>query len=399
MLKRAVETFPRAGGLRPAIEALPASLIRRVANADIGNKDIIALWFGEPDAPTPEFICAAAARALAAGDTFYQPNRGISELRQVLAAYMNRLYRTEFTSDHVTVSSSGMHGLVLVMQALLDHGDVVVATTPAWPNLAALPKIMGGEVRAVPLTPAPDGWQLDLDRLFEACDRRTRVIFLNSPNNPTGWLMSAAEQRAVLEFARSRGLWIVSDEVYARIVYDRPVAPSFLELVDPEDRVVVVNSFSKSWAMTGWRLGWVTAPGWFGPVLEKLNEYNIGGPPGFIQQAGVVAVREGDGFVEATVERYRAARDLTVERLSRMPRVQLPWPQAAFYAFFQIEGMRDSLAFAQALLREAGVGVAPGAAFGPGGEGHLRVCFAASAPALNDAYDRLERFLSGRMPG
>ena len=210
-------------------------------------------------------------RALAAGDTFYQPNPGIHELRAALADYMNGLYGTRLAAENVIVSASAMNALMLVMQALVDPGDVVVTTTPSWPNLPALPQILSGQVRSVPLTPGNRGWRLDLDRLLDACDARTRVIFLNSPNNPTGWMMSAEQQRDVLAFARRRGIWIVSDEVYARIVYDRPHAPSFLEQAEPEDRVIVVNSFSKTWSMTGWRLGWITAPAALGAVLRDAD--------------------------------------------------------------------------------------------------------------------------------
>ena len=258
----------------------------------------------------------------------------------------------------------------------------MVTTTPAWPNLPAVPLILNGQIRSVPLTPGNAGWRLDLDRLFAACDRRTRVIFLNSPNNPTGWMMSAEEQAAVLAFARARGLWIVSDEVYARIVYDRPVAPSFLEQAEPEDRVIVVNSFSKSWAMTGWRLGWITLPANLGLTFEMLTEYNIAGPAGFIQRAGVVAVEDGEPFVHEIVARYRAARDLVLERIGSLPRLSLAPPAAAFYAFMRVDGLTDSLAFAKDLLAATGVGLAPGVAFGAGGEGHFRLCFASILPTL-----------------
>jgi aspartate/methionine/tyrosine aminotransferase len=396
MIEPARDLPERSSGLRAAIEALPASLIREVANAGIGHEDVIPLWFGEPDVPTPKFICDAAAEALAAGDTFYQPNAGILPLREALADYMSRLYGTTLVPDNVIVSASAMNALMLVMQALVDPGDVVVTTTPAWPNLPAVPEILSGAIRPVPLTPGNAGWRLDLDRLLDACDARTKVIFLNSPNNPTGWMMTSEQQREVLAFARQRGIWIVSDEVYARIVYDRKVAPSFLEISQPEDRVIVVNSFSKNWAMTGWRLGWITAPKGLLETFEKLTEFNIAGPPGFIQRAGVVAVRDGEPFVEQTVARLGQARDLTVERLSSMSGIILPRPDAAFYAFFGVEGMSDTVGFARRLVREAGVGLAPGEAFGPGGEGRLRLCFAASLPTLERAFDRLETFMRCR---
>ena len=382
--------------LRPSIAALPASQIREVAHPGMGRADLIPLWFGEPDLPTPAFICEAASRALQAGDTFYQPNAGIPELRTTLAEYMNGLYRTRLGPENVIVSASAMNALMLVMQSLVDPDDVVVTTTPAWPNLPAVPQILSGRVRSVPFSPGNDGWRLDLDRLFDACDRRTRVIFLNSPNNPTGWMMSAEEQRAVLEFTRRRGIWIVGDEVYARIVFDRPVAPSFLEHAEPDDRVIVVNSFSKSWAMTGWRLGWITLPAELGPTFEMLTEYNIAGPAGFIQRAGVAAVRDGEPFVQEIVGRYRAARDLVLERVAAIPRLSLPRPAAAFYAFIRVDGMTDSLALVKELLLATGVGLAPGVAFGEGGESHLRLCFATSLPKLARALDLIAEFMTGR---
>jgi aspartate aminotransferase len=271
-----------------------------------------------------------------------------------------------------------------------------VSTTPSWPNLPAVPLILNGEIRHVPLSPGNAGWRLDLDRLFDACDARTRVIFLNSPNNPTGWMMSGEQQKEVLAFARQRGIWIVSDEVYARIVYDRRHAPSFLEQAEPDDRVIVVNSFSKTWSMTGWRLGWITAPAALGPSFEMLTEYNIAGPPGFVQRAGIVAVRDGEPFVDEIVARYRAARDLVLERTDAIPRLALPRPEAAFYAFIRVDGMTDSVAFARDLLMTTGVGLAPGAAFGEGGDDYLRLCFAATAPMLERAFDRLGDYLASR---
>ena len=380
--------------LRRSIAALPSSKIREVAHLGMGRDDVIPLWFGESDLPTPQFIRDAATRALDAGDTFYQPNPGIAPLRSALAAYMNRLYGTSLAKDNVIVSASGMNALMLVMQSLIDPGDVVVTTTPAWPNLPAVPQILTGAIRVVPLTSGNAGWRLDLDRLLDACDARTRVIFLNSPNNPTGWMMSAEQQQAVLEFARARGIWIVSDEVYARIVYDRPTAPSFLEQALPDDRLIVVNSFSKAWSMTGWRLGWITVPSELGPTFEMLTEYNIAGPAGFIQRAGLVAIEDGEACVKETVARYRRARDLMVTRIGQIPRMSLPAPEAAFYGFIRVEGMTDSVAFAKDLLTSTGVGVAPGAGFGGHSDDYIRLCFAASLPKLEQAFDRIEGFMA-----
>ena len=381
---------------RRAIADLPGSKIREVATLGMssGIADIIPLWFGEPDVPTPGFINDAAAQALADGHTFYTLNRGIPELREAIATYMSELHGQVFGSDRITVTASAMNAIAVLMQTLVDRGDNAVLTAPLWPNIAACVGIMEGDPRQVPLNESESGWQLDLDRLFDAVDERTRLIFVNSPSNPTGWMMTAEDQRAVLAFCRQRGIWIVADEVYDRLVYDRPVAPSFLDIAEPEDLILRLNSFSKSWCMTGWRLGWITAPTAFGPVLEKMNEYNVANAASMAQHAGIVALRDGEDFVRETVERYGRARDLVFQRLAGMPRVKLARPEAAFYAFFSVDGMDDSLAFAKELLTDTKVGLAPGSAFGPGGEGHLRLCYAATPATLSEAMDRLEPALS-----
>ncbi len=381
-------------GVRPAVAALAPSAIREVAHLAMARGDAIALHFGESDIETPAFIRDAAARALAEGDTFYQPNRGIPALREALARYVSDLHGAALGPETITVTVSGLNGLMVALQCLVEAGDRVVATGPLWPNLTAIPRILGADVRTVPLEPEEAGWRLDLDRLLAACDDSTRVLLINSPSNPTGWMMRAEAQRAVLDFARARGIWIVADEVYTRIVYDgADAAPSFLSIAAPEDRVIVVNSFSKAWAMTGWRLGWLTAPASLGPTFEKMIEFNVSCPPGFVQRAGVVAVEQGEGFVAESRARYAAAREVLIERLSPLPRVMLPHPEAAFYGFFSVAGVDDTLAFAKRILGEAGVGLAPGEAFGPSGRGYLRVCYAIAPARLGTALDRLTPLL------
>ena len=382
--------------LRPAISDLPSSKIREIATLGMssGVADIIPMWFGEPDVPTPAFINDAASQAMADGHTFYTLNRGIPELREAIATYMSALHGQPFGSDRITVTASAMNAITIVVQMLVGLGDNAVLVAPLWPNIAACIGIMDGDARQVPLRQADSGWQLDLDQLFDAVDDHTRFLFVNSPSNPTGWMMTADDQREVLAFCRARGIWIIADEVYDRIVYDRAHAPSFLDVAEPEDLILRLNSFSKSWCMTGWRLGWITAPAAAGDVLEKMNEYNIANAASMAQHAGIVALRDGEDFVRETVERYGLARDLVFQRLAGMPRVKLARPEAAFYAFFAVDGMDDSLAFAKGLLTETKVGLAPGIAFGPGGEGHLRLCYAATIPTLSEAMDRLEPALS-----
>ncbi|HZB93177.1 MAG TPA: pyridoxal phosphate-dependent aminotransferase [Stellaceae bacterium] len=386
----------RPNGLRPIVEAMPFSKIGQVAMAGLGDPAVIPLWFGESDLPTPAFISEAAARALSAGHTFYTFKRGIPELRQAIAGYLARLYRRPMSAERVIVTSSGMSGIMFMAQALIEAGDNMVVLSPVWPNINDAVTVLGGEARAVALAPTEaGGWRLDLERLMAACDERTRAIFVNSPGNPTGWTMRREEQAELLVFARRRGLWLVADEVYGRIVYTgEAAAPSFLDLAEPEDRVVVINSFSKSWAMTGWRLGWLVAPKPIQDVADKIVEFNTSGAPTFLQHAAVTAITEGEDFIAAMVERCRIGRDLLVQGLQRFPRVRVAAPDGAFYAFARIEGMSDSLAFAREVLARAKVGVAPGAAFGLGGEGHLRLCFASAPERLAAALDRLAPMLA-----
>jgi aspartate/methionine/tyrosine aminotransferase len=381
--------------VRPSIDALQASRIGEVSALGFGQPDVLPLWFGEGDQPTPAFIGAAATAALNAGETFYTYKRGIPQLREAIAAYQTRFFAKPTAAERVVVTNSGMSGIMLVCQALIDPGDNMLVVSPVWPNIVAAIEIMGGEARPVTLAQHDDGsWSLDMERLMEAADRRTKAIFVNSPSNPTGWMMHRPEAEALLAFARRRGLYIISDEVYSRVVYDAPAAPSFLDIIEPEDRVVVVNSFSKAWAMTGWRLGWLTIPAEIGPAIDKLVEFNFSGAPTFLQYGAVAAIRDGEPFVRATAERYHQGRDLIIAGLQRFGRVTVARPEGAFYAFFKVDGMTDSLAFAKEILARARVGLAPGAAFGPGGDGHLRLCFAASAERLNAALDRLAPMLS-----
>jgi len=387
-----VTPFPAP--VRPAIQNLRSSQIRTISHSAMGRDDVIPLWFGEPDQPTPKFICDAAAEALAGGKTFYTENRGIPPLRSVLSDYMTNLYGVPVAEDRISVTVAAMNAIMLVMQSIVGPGDNIVIVEPLWPNCRETVAIMDGEPRAVQLIEKDGRWHLDLDQLFDACDARTKGIFLNSPGNPTGWVMPREQQQAVLDFCRERRIWVIADEVYARLIYDRPYAPSFIELAEPEDPVIAINSFSKTWSMTGWRLGWLTGPPSMGPVFAELNEYNVAGPTTFVQHAAVVAVRDGEEFVEQTRERYRLGRDLVYQRLSSMGRVKLMYPEAAFYAFFGVDGVSNSLEYAREILQETNVGVAPGSAFGEAGEGHLRICFASSTELLSQAMDRLEPFLS-----
>ncbi len=396
------DTLPRAPARPPAsydtraraaIEAMPGSLIRAVAQEGLGRPGVIPLWFGEPDTVTPDFIRAAATRALDAGQTFYVSNHGIPALRDAIARYQAGLGRRS-APERVCVTPSGVNAILLACQTLLSPGDRVVLPTPHWPNLEGIAAVAGADVATVPLRLQDGRWRIDLDELLAALTPSTRMAMLNAPANPTGWMLTRAEQAVLLRHCRRHGIWILADDVYERIVFEGGVAPGFLELAEPEDRLLSVNSFSKGWAMTGWRLGWITAPPALMPALGKMMEFNTSCAPEFIQRAGIAALEEGEPFVAHTVARYRRRRDLAAELLGAIPGVRAPCPQGAMYAFVSVAGCTDSLALARALLREAGVGLAPGRAFGPAGEGCLRLCFAVEEALLREACARIAGFFA-----
>ncbi len=378
-------------GIRPAIRDLPPFAIGAIAEYGRAVGDLIPLWFGESDRPTPDFIVAAAIEALRQGHTFYGIKRGDPELRDALAGYMSGLYGRRVTEDRINVTASGISAIAVALQAIVDPGRNVVMLTPVWPHAGRFVKQLGAELREVPLARDEGGWRLDLDRVSDAIDARTSAIFLNSPNNPTGWTAEADELAAILALCRRRGLWLVSDEVYGRLAYGRTVAPSVLHVADPEDRVLIVNSFSKNWSMTGWRLGWLTSPPGFSPELEKLTETQTGGPASFVQRAGITAVRDGEGYIRQMVEGFAAGRDAASRFLAAMPGVRYSPPVAGFYAFFSVEGEADGMALARRMIDEARVGLAPGTAFGTGAADHVRLCFASSAATLERAFERLAR--------
>ena len=381
-------------GARAAVQALAASRIRELYNEAFGRKDVLAFWVGEPDEPTPQFIRKAATESIAAGELFYTHNLGIPQLREALAAYVTRLHR-KTGPNQIAVTSAGVNALMLASQLLVDPGDHVVEVVPLWPNLQEIPRILGASVATVPLDFAPTGWTLDLKKLLAALKPGTRALYLNSPNNPTGWTISREEQQAILEHCRRHGIWIFADDAYERLFFGSGgVAPSFLDAMHEDDRVISTNTFSKSWCMTGWRLGWLVVPPSLEADLGKLIEYNTSCTPIFVQRAGIAAVTEGEPVIEHTRERFRRARDFLVGELRKMDRVQVAVPDGTMYVFLRVKGMTDSLGFCKRLVREQGLGLAPGSAFGPEGEGFLRWCFAAETDKLADGITRLRRALA-----
>ena len=383
--------------MRNALISLQESKIREVANAGMGRSDVLPFWFGESDEVTPAAIREAAAASLQRGETFYSHNLGLPELREHLSAYMSRLHGNVGV-DRLAVTSGGVNALMLAMQALIDTGDEVVAVTPVWPNLTAQPLVMGARLRCVALRPQPDGaWTLDLDELLAAIGPATRLLVVNAPNNPTGWTLSAAEQHAILDHCRRTGTWILADEVYERLYYEptpRDCAPSFLDIAGPEDRLVVAHSFSKSFLMTGWRLGWLVMPPSMTPHMGKLVEFNTSCVSVFTQRAGIAALQHEAEITPRVVAHMRACRDTLVPLLQALPGVDVSAAKGGMYAFFRLAGQGDSLDVAKRLVAEAGLGLAPGNAFGDEAQGWLRWCFASQDTGrLAEGVGRLKKWL------
>ncbi|RAK58705.1 pyridoxal phosphate-dependent aminotransferase [Phenylobacterium hankyongense] len=380
---------------RPEVLNLRASQIREVANAALGRDGVLPFWFGESDQPTPAFIREAAAQALIAGTTFYTHNLGREDLRGALADYLGVLHGTPIGTERLAITNSGVNALMLAAQAVVSPGDRVVVVAPVWPNVAEIPRIMSGQVTTVPLVAGQGRWRLDLDRLMDALTPDTRALFLNSPNNPTGWTLPAQDRAAILERCRAYGIWLVADDVYERLSFGPGTsAPSFLPLAEPQDRLISTNSFSKAWRMTGWRLGWMVMPAALTPAMGVLLEYNTSCAPDFIQTAAVAALRDGEPHVAALRAELTAAKDQVLAGLRALPGIEAPEPDGGMYAFFRIAGCTDSVDLAKRLIAEAGLGLAPGGAFGAEGEGWLRWCFAARPEKNAEGLRRLAAYLA-----
>lgn len=373
--------------------ALEASKIRAVAEIGMKKEGVIPLWFGEGAWPTGSLIVDAASAALKAGNHFYQPNNGAGSLRDSLVTYTNSLFGTKFERANITVTPSGMQGLMLVAEILTSPGDRVVVMEPAWPNIAGAFNAMGADLVSVPIEPISGRWSLDLDRLLDALTPATKAVLINSPNNPTGWTMSAEEQSIVLEHCRKHGIWIVADDVYARLYRHGDCAPSFLSIATPDDLLISVNSFSKAWSMTGWRLGWLVAPLALEAKLGQLTEFNTSSTAGFVQEAGRAAIEQGECEVISLREKLSNGYAIAASNLSRFERVNFIQPDGAFYCFFKVDGMSNSFDAALDIMNKSNVGLAPGIAFGAQGEGYLRLCYAQPADVLHQAFQRLEAYL------
>lgn len=382
--------------LRPEARNAPESGIVEVVNHGRLKPGLIPLWVGEGDLPTPDFIVRAANKSLAEGETFYTWQRGIPELREALARYHTTLYGRPFNMDRFYVTGSGMQSVQIAVRLIAGVGDELIIPTPAWPNFAAAMGVAGANPVCVPMEFKDGRFTLDLQKLEAAISPRTRAFVINSPANPTGWTATRDELAAILAIARKYGIWIIADEIYARFVYDGSArAASFHDVMEQEDRVLFVQTFSKNWAMTGWRVGWIEVPPAFGQIIENLIQYSTSGSPVFVQRAAIAALEEGEPFVAEQIARATEGRRIVAEGLKATNRVNLQAPDGAFYQFFSVDGWTDSRKLAIELVDTANVGLAPGTAFGPGGETGLRFCFARKASDLHEAVARLQKALAG----
>ena len=418
--------------MRHTILNLEESKIRDVANAGLGRNDVLAFWFGESDEVTPDFIRQAAIESLQRGETFYAHNLGLPELREAIATEMTRKHPlhggagqssgSSIAIDRIAVTAGGVNALMLAAQALVNAGDEVVAVTPVWPNLTAQAVIMGARLRTVPLSPIDGAWTLNMASLLTAITPTTKLLIVNAPNNPTGWTLSTEEQRSILAHCRATGTWILADEVYENLYYESrfnggnsadaedgdkgPIAgcaPSFLDVSEPHDRLVVVHSFSKSYLMTGWRLGWMVVPPGMTTPMGKLIEFNTSCCSVFVQRAALVAVQRADEVTPRVVHHLKACRDALIPALQHVSGVSVATPKGGMYAFFKLPdsltGGQDSLTIAKRLVSEAGLGLAPGSAFGPEADGWLRWCFASRDIArLHQGVSRLQHWLAQQAP-
>jgi aspartate/methionine/tyrosine aminotransferase len=384
--------------LAKSIHAVPYSRIRELAEMAMSMDGVLRLYFGESNLPTPDYIKRAAGAALAGGYTYYTENAGLPSLRRALAAYYRKLHGVALDPEsEIVVTASGVQALNVAIRCVLDPGDEALLLTPVWPNASSIARMCSATPVQVAHPLCGDRYTIDFDALRSRLGARTRLLVYTSPSNPLGWVATDEEQTALLEFARKYGLWLLADEVYDRLYYSgerlgAPV-PSILRKCTRDDAVIVCQSFSKTYCMTGWRVGWLVARPDLARKSAQLNEFIVSHAPSFPQKAAETALAEGEPELARMLELFKRNRDFCLAALSRIAGVTVPKPDGAFYVFPRIEGLEDSFEFCRRLLLETKVGIAPGVAFGEGGEGSVRICYAAEPSILEPAMDRLSRFL------
>jgi aspartate/methionine/tyrosine aminotransferase len=385
--------------LAHSVQSVPYSRIRELAEIAMRMEGVLKLYFGESNQPTPEYIKRAAIEAMEAGFTFYTENAGLLSLREALAdCYQRKQSVALDPRREIVVTASGVQALNATIRCVLDPGDEAIVLTPAWPNGASIVAMANAKAVEIPHPLRGDRYEIDWEAIESAITPRTKLLIYTSPSNPLGWVATEADQDRLLEISRKHGLWLLADEVYDRLWYENEepgaAVPSILRKATRDDAVMVVHSFSKSYCMTGWRLGWLIARADLAAKATQLNEFIVSHAPSFTQKAGETALRDGESEIAAMLARLKSNRDFCIDALSRMPGLTIPRPEGAFYLFPRVEGLADSFGFCRRLLEETKVGLAPGVAFGAGGEGSIRICYAADRTVLEPAMERLACFLS-----
>lgn len=374
---------------------VPFSRIRAIAEMAMKMEGVYPLYFGESNQPTPDFIKEAVAQALRDNYTYYTSNAGLLSLRKEIARHYAERQKVALEApSRILVTSSGVQALNVTIRCCVDPGDEAILLTPAWPNASAMTAMIGAKPVELAQPLSGNRFTIDLDAIEAALTPRTKLLVVTSPSNPLGWAATVEEQRKLLEFTRRHGLWLLADEVYERLSWVSEISPSFLQIAEPDDALIVVQSFSKSYCMTGWRLGWVVARQDLIQKATQLQEFIVSCPPGFVQKAAETALRDGENFIAGLRKQLLSNRDFCLEQLQGLPGLSVPAAEGAFYLFPKLEGLSDSFSLAKRILEETKVGVAPGVAFGPGGEGSLRICYAADRSILEPAMSRLRAYLA-----
>jgi aspartate/methionine/tyrosine aminotransferase len=396
-------TITAPAHIAESVVNVPHSRIRELAEVAMSMDGVLKLYFGESNLPTPEYIKRAAAKAMAEGFTYYTENAGLPSLRRAIAGHYEKFHGVTLDpASEVVVTTSGVQALNVSIRALLDPGDDAIVLTPAWPNGSSIVAMANAKVTQIAHPLRGDHYELDFDALEAAVTPRTRMLLYTSPSNPLGWVATENDQRRLLDFSRRHGIWLVADEVYDRLFYatdqlGTPV-PSILRMATRDDPVAVVHSFSKTYCMTGWRLGWLVARADLGRKATQLNEFITSHAPTFTQKAAETALAEGEAELLTMLTRLKDNRDYCLSCMRAMPHLTVPEPEGAFYLFPRVNGLTDSFAFCKDLLEKTKVGLAPGVAFGAGGEGSIRICYAADMSILEPAMQRLGDYMASWRP-
>lgn len=378
---------------RPFLNNFPENKAAELLRYAKTKPDVISIAQGEGDMPTPDFIINAAFEAAKNGETFYSPSLGIDPLRAAISTYYKKIYQTDVPTDRIFVTASATHAMHLALTSIIEPGDDVMAITPIWKNLLSAVAVAQGNITEFPLEYKNNQWNLDIDSLFASVTEKTKALLLVSPSNPTGWIMSDDEIRQIVAFARKQDIWIVADEVYGRMIYDKDHAPTFLHHIKDDDKVFIVNSFSKAYAMTGWRLGWLVGPQHAQSKIQDLALYNNMNPTTFAQYGAIAALENGEEFLKSNLALWQKNRDTFLDICARNPNIECPDPQATFYAFFKINDEPDCVALTKRLIDDVGVSVSPGVSFGKDFKGWIRICYGLSEELMKEAFDRLEKGL------